>query len=30
MLARTLDPEGEWIVISHIGWEENETPFIRV
>ena len=20
MLAKTLGPEGEWIVISHIGW----------
>ena len=23
-------PEGEWTMRSHISWEENETPFIRV
>ena len=28
--ARTLDPKEGWIVRSHIGWEENETFFIRV
>ena len=28
--TRILGPEGEWIVRSHIGWEENQTPFIRV
>ena len=30
VLARKLGPEGGWIVRSHIGWEENETFFIRV
>ena len=30
VLARTLGLEGVWIVRSHIGWEENETPFIRM
>ena len=28
--VRTLGSEGEWIVRSHIGWEENETFFVRV
>ena len=30
MPTRTLDPEGEWIMGSHIGWEDNEAFFERV
>ena len=28
--ARTLDPEGRWIVMSHIGGEENKPSYIGV
>ena len=28
--ARTLGPEGGWIVTSHIGWGGEQTLFIRV
>ena len=30
MPMRTLSLEGGWIVMSHIGWEENKPPFISV
>ena len=29
MPARTLGPEGGWIVMSHIGWGEEQTTIYK-